>query len=188
MADRSKRKGMNRHQKAAFRPGDHRTRRDDVDRYLELAHSDDPVDRFEAASNLCPCHVRRRIDEVWQALFTMMEDPDPSVRGAAWHTLEDGGIPDDPAIEPIFRRAVEGLEQEEDRLTRRFVLEFAVPYVKEREVIAFQHASLSSTLYRQRGKCDFCGRSDRLVRTNFDTEIGDHNGQSRLSLICQECD
>ncbi|MEZ4637693.1 MAG: hypothetical protein R2856_22515 [Caldilineaceae bacterium] len=73
-------KGMNRHQKAAFRPGEHRYV-GTIERLLELAQSDDPEDRLEAASNLCPCHLRRRIDEAWQALYRMMEDPD--VRGAA---------------------------------------------------------------------------------------------------------
>ncbi|MCB0080736.1 MAG: HEAT repeat domain-containing protein, partial [Caldilineaceae bacterium] len=113
-----KRKGMNKHQKAAFRPGEHRTRQGDIELLLTLAQSDDAEERCYAAQNLCPCHVRRRIDEVWQALYQMMEDPDVHVRRAAWHTLEDGGSPDDPAFLPILRRA---LLEENDPQVRRFV-------------------------------------------------------------------
>ncbi|MCB0187660.1 MAG: HEAT repeat domain-containing protein, partial [Caldilineaceae bacterium] len=87
----AKRKGMNRYQKAAFRPGEHRTRQGDIEILLALAQSEDAEERCYAAQNLCPCHVRRRIDDVWQALYQMMEDPDVRVRRAAWHTLEDGG-------------------------------------------------------------------------------------------------
>ncbi|MEM7129254.1 MAG: hypothetical protein AAF702_23175 [Chloroflexota bacterium] len=182
------RKGMNKYQKAAFRPGEHKTRREDVDRYLVMAKSDDPDERLEAAENLCPCHVRRRIDDVWQALYRMMEDPVSSVRRAAWHTLEDGGVPNDPAIEAIFRRAVDGLEQESDRGTRSFIKEFAVPYLQEREQVDFQRTRLSTSPYQQLGKCDFCGRTKRMVRTNYDTELAGSNGVARLSLICQVCD
>ena len=182
------RKGMNKFQKAAFKPGEHKTRRDDIDYFLLLAQSDEPTDRLAAAENLCPCHVRRRIDDVWQALYRMMEDPDPLVRRAAWHTLEDGGIPKDPAIEAIFRRAVGQLDKETDRATRLFIQAFAVPYLQERDKVEMQRTRLSEKPYQQYGKCDFCGRSNQRLRTNFDTEIAGHDGIMRLSLICQACD
>ena len=55
-----KKKGLNRHQKAVFK---------------------------QAAQFLCPCHVRRRIDEVWEALYRMLEDSGVLVRRAAWNPI-----------------------------------------------------------------------------------------------------
>ena len=180
---KNSRKPLNKYQKVAFKAGDHRTRQADIDRYLILAQSEDAADRLEAAKNLCPCHVRRRIDEVWQALYRMMEDPDTGVRRAAWHTLEDGGIPHDPAIESIFRRAVDRLADEPDRATRAFIEEFALPYLQQQEEIAIRRSALEISPYQQRGRCDFCARREQPVRTDFDTQISD-----RFALICQRCD
>ena len=88
-------------------PYQKRTRTNEIWHYIELSNSDDPSERLEAARNLCPCHVRRRVDEAWDALYRMMEDPDDDVRVAAYHTLEDGGKPDDPELKEIFDRAWE---------------------------------------------------------------------------------
>ena len=77
---------LNKHQRAAFRPGEERVGREEIEELLVLSESRDPEDRLMAASYLCPCHVRRRIDEVWQALYRMLEDDDIKVRRAAWHT------------------------------------------------------------------------------------------------------
>ncbi len=171
-------KTLNRHQKAAFRPGEKRVRGDEIERLIALAASDDAEDRLEAAENLCPCHLRRRVEDAWQALYRMMEDPDVRVRRAAWHTLEDGGCPTDPALEPIFDRAV---ENEADVQVRRFVEMFALPSQKERS----RREMLRSTrsLYQQRGKCDFCAAGDVPVRVEYQTEIA-----SRFALICKGCD
>ncbi|MFZ1754438.1 MAG: HEAT repeat domain-containing protein [Caldilineaceae bacterium] len=171
-------KTLNRHQKAAFRPGEHRVRGDEIDRLIALAASDDPADRLEAAENLCPCHLRRRIEDAWQALYRMMEDPDVRVRRAAWHTLEDGGCPTDLALEPIFDRAV---ENENDGQVRRFVEMFAVPNQQERARREMLRAAHSP--YQQRGKCDFCAGGNVPVRVDYQTELA-----GRFALICKGCD
>ena len=72
-----------------------------IRRLVDLSKSKDPEDRLETADNLCPCHVRRQIDEVWDTLYRLREDPDLQVRKAAFHTLRDGGDPSDPALDPI---------------------------------------------------------------------------------------
>ena len=120
-------KTLNRHQKNAFRAGEHRTRREDVVLYLEMAASDMPEERLEAAENLCPCHVRTSIDAVQDAVYRMLEDEDVRVRRAAWHTFEDGGVPNDPALEAIFARTH---KQETDPVVRRFIAEVAEPILK----------------------------------------------------------
>jgi hypothetical protein len=97
---------------------------------------------------------------------------------AAWHTLEDGGCPTDPALEPIFDRAV---ENESDVQVRRFVDMFAVPNQLERarrETIRATHSP-----YQQRGTCDFCAAGEVLVRIEYQTELA-----GRFALICKACD
>src|SRR5437763_13258113 len=89
--------GMNKHQKRAHRPGEAHVSKQDIPGLLELAWSEDPDDRLFAARYLCPCHVRTRIEPVWDALYRLMEDVDPRVRQQAWHTIEDGGKPGDEA-------------------------------------------------------------------------------------------
>ena len=177
-------KGMNKHQKAIFRPGEHRVRLEDIAYYLTLAASADADERLEAANNLCPCHVRKPIDEVQSAIFRMMEDPDVRVRQAAWHTLEDGGVPDDPRLDPIFERAVAG---ETNTLIRRFVAEFAEPRLRARKLVEQKRAERSQTLFIQRGKCDFCGESNVPVKPEYETEIGSNAATRRLALICEPC-
>jgi HEAT repeat protein len=96
---------MNRLQRRARKPGEQRNSGAEIWRLVDLSKSKDPDDRLEAADNLCPCHVRRRIDEAWEALFRLLEDSDVKVRKAAFHTLQDGGDLSDPALDPILERA-----------------------------------------------------------------------------------
>jgi len=177
-----KRKGMNRYQKAVFRPGEKRTRGDQIEGLLELACSSDPADRQVAAQNLCPCHVRRRIDDVWQALYRMMEDPDVRVRRAAWHTLEDGGRPNDPAFEPILERA---LAQETDPQVRRFIELFAGMKAAQEQVAL---ARAIAPRFPTRGRCDFCGSEDVPVRRDFETELDTLGQLCRHAYICAQCE
>ena len=44
-------KGMNKHQKAIFRPGEHRVRLEDIAYYLTLAASDDADERWKSCSS-----------------------------------------------------------------------------------------------------------------------------------------
>lgn len=177
-----KRKGLNKHQKAAFRPGEHRTRGHEIEELLAMAQSEHAAERCHAAENLCPCHVRRRIDEVWQALYRMMEDPDVRVRRAAWHTLEDGGSPNDPAFLPILTRA---LTQETDPQVRRFAELFAT-IKDEQDAIALQKAM--APRYNQRGRCDFCGADGVAVRRDYETELATMGQLQRHAFICGDCD
>ena len=88
--------GRNKHQKAAHRPGEVKVSRAQVGELLELSCSADADERLTAAKFMCPCHIRGRIPEVWSAIYRLMEDDDRRVRFAAWHTLEDGGLPSEP--------------------------------------------------------------------------------------------
>lgn len=178
-----KRKGLNRHQKAAFKGGERRVRGETIPSLIEMAYSEDPAERLHAAENLCPCHVRKRVETAWEALYRLMQDPDVRVRRAAWHTLEDGRCPNDPALLPIFERAV---AEETDSQVRRWVEMFARPAVSED---SWQDAMREAyTPFQAYGRCDFCGESGLRVRTEYDTELTGKRGAGRLALICQQCD
>jgi hypothetical protein len=171
----------NRHQKAAYRPGERRVSRAQVRELLELASSDDAEERLVAAKFLCPCHVRGRDEEIWETVLTLMGDDDPRVRFAAWHTLEDGGVPREPGV----------LEMLEARLGRESdpgvlgMARFAIgPLLAERD-------RRDLTLMRRqappmRGKCDFCGERDVAVERDFETLIPTAD-LPRPALICQRC-
>ena len=173
--------GLNKHQKAAFKPGERRVRKDEIENLIDLSRSEDVKDRLIAARNLCPCHVRTRIEAVWEALFRMLEDADVRVRRTAWHTLEDGGKPDDPVLDEIMDRAD---KTETDPQIRTYIRMFHGPRKRKEELVL--KLSMKSE-FDKRGKCDFCGRSDVPVKQDFETEIPD-GGQLRLSLICKDCD
>lgn len=172
---------LNKHQRAAFRPGEERVGREQIEELLDMSRSSDPVDRLTAASYLCPCHVRRRIDEVWQALFRMLEDEDVKVRRAAWHTLEDGGKPDDPVLDAIIERT---LQRDGDRQVLNFARLFAKGR-KQRRDVEFAAAAISD--YPERGKCDFCAKTNVAVKKDFATELAGGE-ERRFALVCESCD
>ena len=78
----SRSKGLNKHQRSAFKEGEERVGREEIQELLQMSQSEDPTDRLQAPSFLCPCHVRKRIDGVWEALYRMLEDDDLKVRRA----------------------------------------------------------------------------------------------------------
>lgn len=176
---------MNRLQRRAKKPGEQRISGAEIWRLVDLSKSKDPEDRLEAADNLCPCHVRRRIDEVWEALYRLPEDSEVKVRKAAFHTLQDGGDPSDPALAPILERAS---RNETDRKLKRTITRL----LKERGVKTKERAELTQQVqvtvgaYPEEGKCDFCGEAGP-VKKDFDTAIPDQGG-SRPAMICAACD
>jgi len=180
MAKSKNKKRMNKFQKKAHKVGEYRVRKEEVPHYLALSESDDPKDRFVAAANLCPCHIRHPVPEVQTALFRLMEDSDPEVRARAWHTLEDGGVPDDPRMEAIFERA---RTQETDKRVLGFLKELQKDNLEHKERTMLKVAARSE--YDQTGKCDFCGDLGP-VKTDYETEIPD-GGQMRFALICKAC-
>ena len=180
-SSKSRPKGLNKYQRAAFRQGELRVGREEIQELLQMSHSADPEYRLQAASFLCPCHVRQSIDEVWKALYRMLEDQDARVRRAAWHTLEDGGKPDDPALDEIIERT---LERETDKQVLNFARLFSQGREKRKQV-EFKIAAIPE--YAERGKCDFCGEQSVPVKRDFATEL-DVGGARRFALVCAPCD
>jgi hypothetical protein len=179
-----KTKGMNKHQKAVYRVGEHEIGREQVAEMIELSQSADAEDRLVAAQNLCPCHVKGRIPAAWDAIYRMMTDSDRRVRQAAWHTLEDGGLPKN--AEEISR-----LEEiylaEPDVKVRHFAEHILKPAVTDRvqREMALLHAAARPAA-RKRGRCDFCGIENTNVDFETNTHIPSGSGY-RPAMICDRC-
>ena len=176
---------MNKYRRRAVKKGELHVSGAEISRWVELSRSKDPNERLEAANYLCPCHVRKRIGEVWDALFRLLEDPDVGVRKAAFHTVEDGGDISDPALVPIFERVVEN--ETDPKLRKRIERFLRDRRKKEQEREDFiQHVRFVVGDYPERDKCDFCGEVGP-VQKDFDTTIPGSNG-ARVALICKSCD
>ncbi len=173
--------GRNSHQKAAHRVGERRVGPEDVADLLRMSESADAEERLAAARFLCPCHVRRRLEPVWQALYRLLEDADVRVRRAAWHTMEDGGRPADPALDAILARV---LEAEKDAQVLKFARGLASPRLRQE----LAHANAASRpAPSTRGRCDFCAADNVLVTALLDAIIPGAGGD-RPAYICQPCE
>jgi hypothetical protein len=62
----------------------------DITVWLERTHDPDPRVRRQAVAHLCPCHVKRNHEQVWDQVIAMGTDPDPNVRNCVLHVLTDG--------------------------------------------------------------------------------------------------
>jgi hypothetical protein len=171
---------MNKHQKAAHKVGEQRLGRDEMPALLEMSESPDAGQRLVAAQYLCPCHVRRRVEAAWEALYRMLEDPDVRVRRAAWHTLDDGGRPEDAILDAILERI---LRDETDPQVRAFARKVAGPR-QDKDLLLAKLAGRPAP--RQRGRCDFCGEPNVFVVRDLETMIptGD---LPRPALVCDRC-
>jgi hypothetical protein len=172
-------KGMNKFQKAAHRPGEQRVSCDDIEVLLEFAQSDDVEERLKAAELLCPCHVRRRLEPVWEALYRLLEDKDERVQRAAWHTLDDGGRPDDPKLDAIAARV-------RKNANARMVAYIDSILGKKVNAELAKERLLSRPAPKTRGKCDFCGQNNVFVERDLDTMIPEGNEQ-RAAWVCEKC-
>jgi hypothetical protein len=92
--------------------------RDEIDELLGLTLDCDPKTRRVVVKNLCPCHVRRDIDDVWRRLLEMADDPDAGVRIDVLSALTDASPPKWSAkvLEVMAARRHDG-----DRKVRRYV-------------------------------------------------------------------
>ena len=61
-----------------------------IDSYLQRTRDADPRKRKRALKDLCPCHVRADIPQLWDRIFECLQDEDGLVRDQALHALGDG--------------------------------------------------------------------------------------------------
>jgi hypothetical protein len=84
---------------------------------LDLTSSPDSRERLRALRELCPCHVKRNIPEVWDRILQLAHDEDVQVRSTVFHLLLDGS-PRERLDEVVF--AVGRMTQDaDDKLRRR---------------------------------------------------------------------
>ena len=51
-----------------------------ISEYLERTFDPDPLKRKRALKELCPCHVRQDIPEIWRRIFELLSDDSGIVR------------------------------------------------------------------------------------------------------------
>ena len=61
-----------------------------VDDYINWTYHPNPQERRKALKELCPCHVRADLDQIWERILECTNDADPLVRDQALHALGDG--------------------------------------------------------------------------------------------------
>ncbi|XP_062522846.1 uncharacterized protein LOC134197523 [Corticium candelabrum] len=63
---------------------------DDVTSFLDKTRSAKPIERKRVLKEMCPCHVRADIPELWERIFELLKDESDIVRDQALHALGDG--------------------------------------------------------------------------------------------------
>jgi len=86
--------------------------------FLELTKHEDPIIRKKALRELCPCHVKHDVQEFWERIFAMTNDPDATVRYQVLHNMCDGSPKE---REDTVIQALEGMHNDEDKYIRRRV-------------------------------------------------------------------
>eukprot|EP00297_Palpitomonas_bilix_P016758 CAMPEP_0113883874 /NCGR_PEP_ID=MMETSP0780_2-20120614/9873_1 /TAXON_ID=652834 /ORGANISM="Palpitomonas bilix" /LENGTH=118 /DNA_ID=CAMNT_0000871289 /DNA_START=15 /DNA_END=368 /DNA_ORIENTATION=+ /assembly_acc=CAM_ASM_000599 len=86
--------------------------------FITTTYSSSPAERAKAVRNLCPCHVKANVDDVWDRIIEMAEDKDVTVRRAVLHTLCDGSP---KAREHDIIEALRLLSRDHDKEIRRKV-------------------------------------------------------------------
>lgn len=69
--------------------------------YLQRTYNSNPHKRKQALKDLCPCHVRADIPELWERIFEMLSDEEGKL---ATHTqLDFTLLPATPCLKHNFR-------------------------------------------------------------------------------------
>ncbi|XP_046567517.1 uncharacterized protein LOC124275879 [Haliotis rubra] len=62
----------------------------DIDVIIELSKHDNPQVRQRALKEMCPCRVKKDLDDFWRRVVQMIDDEADNVRMQVLHTLCDG--------------------------------------------------------------------------------------------------
>jgi len=58
--------------------------------YIERTKDKNASNRKKALKEMCPCHVKKEIPIIWDRVFEMVNDVNPTVRDQVVHILCDG--------------------------------------------------------------------------------------------------
>ena len=89
---------------------------ENVDRIVELTWNQDDEIRLKAVQELCPCKVQKDIDEFWNRLFQLVEDPCDEIRLQVLHNLCDGSP---PHLEYRIKEALDIFNSDSNKEIRR---------------------------------------------------------------------
>lgn len=92
------------------------TRNDEIPIFLRQTYDDDPQIRWRALIHLCPCHVKRNHEQVWDRAVALATDADPKVRDTVLHILTDGAP---RSREPDVVRILEQMHHDPEPKLRR---------------------------------------------------------------------
>ena len=101
--------------------------------------------------------------------------------GQAWHTLDDGGRPNDPQLQPVLERIAK--KETDPKLRQRAIdlIQSARRLVEKHQELVAQRADYF------RGKCDWCGATDVEVTYDYETEFEITGAEKRFALMCADC-
>ena len=108
-------------------------------------------------------------------------DRQPRVRKAAWHTLDDGGNPNDPRLQPLLEKIA---KEETDPKLRQRALDLIAA---TRKVEEQKEVLLGQKTHTFSGRCDWCGASNVPVSHDYETEF-ETSGTKRFALVCEACE
>ena len=92
--------------------------KDDISReeILMLTKSKIDAHRWAAVKQMCPCKVLDELNDVWDRLFNMVDDPCPEVRDTVLHNICDGSPPE---LEERVLEALEKFNRDTDKNIKR---------------------------------------------------------------------
>jgi len=89
-----------------------------IEEFMTLTFSMDPLVRRKALRELCPCHVKKDVEQFWDRIVEMISDPDERVRYQVLHNLCDGSP---KTREEKIIAAIEELHNDPDKTIRSTV-------------------------------------------------------------------
>lgn len=60
------------------------------DKFLNDTRDTDPIKRAKALRRICPCKIKKNVEEFWDRIIEMHTDESPEVRFAVLHNMLDG--------------------------------------------------------------------------------------------------
>ncbi len=100
---------------------------DAIQELLAQTYSDDADERAQAVRELCPCHLKRNLSEVWGRMIALQADPERRVRTQVLHVLADGS-PREYELQVVA--AIQTLAQDDDEKIRRNARKVLAKYRK----------------------------------------------------------
>lgn len=91
---------------------------DTVEEFIRLTRDEDWKIRKAALREMCPCHVKKEIPEIWQRTLEMYTDENAMVREQVVHSLCDGS-PQSMELEVV--EVLEKLWNDEDDKVKKKV-------------------------------------------------------------------